>query len=66
MRTYVEQNFKTKYAKYLQASDWLQQQLDELLIKVQTSQEKLVNYQKEHQILGIDEKQTLSQPNSMN
>ena len=59
MRTYVEQNFKTKYANTMQASDWLQQQLDELLIKVQTSQEKLVNYQKEHQILGIDEKQNI-------
>ena len=59
MTTYVEQNFKTKYANTMQASDWLSKQLDDLLIKVETSQEKLVNYQKEHQILGIDEKQNI-------
>jgi len=59
MTTYVEQNFKTKYANTMQASDWLSKQLDDLLIKVESSQEKLVNYQKAHQILGIDEKQNI-------
>jgi len=43
----------------MQASDWLQKQLMDLQMKVQTSQEKLVQYQKEHEILGIDEKQNI-------
>jgi exopolysaccharide transport family protein len=54
--TYVEQNFKTKFESTMQASDWLQKQLTDLQIKVETSQEKLVKYQKEHEILGTDEK----------
>jgi succinoglycan biosynthesis transport protein ExoP len=57
--TYVEQNFKTKYESTLQASDWLSKQLVDLQMKVETSQEKLVKYQKDHEILGIDEKQNI-------
>jgi len=57
--TYVEQNFKTKFESTMQASDWLQAQLSELKIKVETSQEKLVDYQKQHEILGTDEKQNI-------
>ena len=59
MRTYVEQNFKTRFESTMQASDWLSKQLVDLQIKVETSQEKLVRYQKEHNILGIDEKQNI-------
>ena len=57
--TYVEQNFKTRFESTMQASDWLSKQLVDLQIKVETSQEKLVRYQKDHQILGIDEKQNI-------
>jgi succinoglycan biosynthesis transport protein ExoP len=42
------------------ASAWLQGQLSDLQIKVETSQEKLVRYQKEHEILGTDEKQNIT------
>jgi succinoglycan biosynthesis transport protein ExoP len=59
MHTYVEQNFKTRFESTMQASDWLSKQLVDLQIKVETSQEKLVRYQKEHGILGIDEKQNI-------
>src|SRR5215813_2081751 len=59
MHTYVEQNFKTRFESTMQASDWLSKQLVDLQIKVETSQEKLVKYQKEHDILGIDEKQNI-------
>lgn len=58
--TYVEQNFKTKFESTMQASDWLSRQLVDLQMKVETSQEKLVRYQKEHEILGIDEKQNIT------
>ncbi|HVO81882.1 MAG TPA: polysaccharide biosynthesis tyrosine autokinase [Terriglobales bacterium] len=57
--TYIEQNFKTRFESTMQTSDWLQKQLADLQIKVETSQEKLVKYQKEHEILGIDEKQNI-------
>src|ERR1700733_4013704 len=59
IHTYIEQNFKTRYQSTMEASDWLTKQLVDLQMKVETSQEKLVNYQKEHEILGIDEKQNI-------
>ena len=59
VNTYIEQNFKTKFESTMQASDWLSKQLVDLQMKVETSQEKLVKYQKEHSILGIDEKQNI-------
>lgn len=58
--TYIEQNFKTRFESTMQASDWLSRQLVDLQMKVETSQEKLVQYQKEHQILGIDDKQNIT------
>src|SRR6266536_154614 len=58
--TYFEQNFKTKFESTMQASDWRSKQLVDLQMKVETSQEKLVRYQKEHEILGIDEKQNIT------
>lgn len=57
--TYIEQNFKTKFESTMQASDWLSKQLVDLQMKVETSQEKLVRYQKQHEILGTDEKQNI-------
>src|SRR6266702_2764915 len=57
--TYIEQNFKTRFESTMQASDWLSKQLIDLQMKVETSQEKLVKYQKQHEILGIDEKQNI-------
>lgn len=60
MNTYIEQNFKTRFESTMQASDWLSKQLVDLQMKVETAQEKLVNYQKEHEILGIDEKQNIT------
>jgi succinoglycan biosynthesis transport protein ExoP len=57
VRTFIEENFRTKYASASQTSDWLQKELDDLQAKVQTSEEKLVRYQKDHGIVGVDEKQ---------
>lgn len=60
MQTYVENNYKARFESTMQASDWLQKQLVDMQMKVETSQEKLVRYQKEHEILGIDEKQNIT------
>src|SRR6202048_636885 len=57
--TYVEQNFKTKFESTMRASDRLSKQLVDLQMKVETSQEKLVRYQKEHEIFGVDDKQNI-------
>jgi capsular exopolysaccharide synthesis family protein len=59
MQTYVEDNRKARFDSTMAASDWLQKQLTDLQMKVEESQEKLVKYQKEHEILGIDEKQNI-------
>src|SRR4029077_3585827 len=56
MDTYKDNNFKSRFDSTMQASDWVKKQLVDLEMKVETSQEKLVRYQKEHEILGIDEK----------
>ncbi len=60
MQTYVENNFKSRFDSTMAASAWLKSQLSDLQIKVETSQEKLVRYQKEHEILGTDEKQNIT------
>jgi capsular exopolysaccharide synthesis family protein len=60
MSTYTENNFKSRFDSTMQASDWLSKQLVDLQMKVETSQEKLVHYQKEHEILGIDDKQNIT------
>lgn len=57
--TYIEQNYKTRLDATMRTSDWLTQQLSELQMRVEESQEKLVRYQKEHGILGIDEKENI-------
>lgn len=57
--TYIEQNYKTHLEATTRTSDWLTQQLSELQMKVEQSQEKLVQYQKQHGILGIDEKENI-------
>ena len=59
IHTYIEQNFKTRFESTMETSDRLQEKLTDLELKVETSQEKLVKYQKEHEILGIDEKQNI-------
>ena len=59
VRTFIEENFKTKYESVTQTSEWLSTELADLQLKVQTSEEKLVRYQKERGMLGVDEKQNI-------
>jgi polysaccharide biosynthesis transport protein len=59
VRGFIEQNFKTKYESVTQTSDWLTKELADLQLRVQTSEEKLVRYQKDHSILGIDDKENI-------
>ena len=57
--TYIEQNYKTRLDATTRTSVWLSQQLSELELKVEEAQEKLVRYQKDHGIVGLDEKQNI-------
>jgi polysaccharide biosynthesis transport protein len=59
VKTFIEENFRTKYESVTQTSEWLSRELADLQLKVQTSEEKLVRYQKDHSILGVDEKQNI-------
>jgi len=58
--TFIEQNVKSRYDSTMQAADWLSKQLADLQIKMESSQTKLIQYQKEHAIVGTDEKQNLT------
>jgi capsular exopolysaccharide synthesis family protein len=58
--TYIEQNIKAKFDSTMQAADWLSKQLADLQIKVEMSQAKLIEYQKQHGIVGTDDKQNLT------
>jgi polysaccharide biosynthesis transport protein len=57
---FIEQNVKSRYDSTMQAADWLSKQLADLQIKMESSQTKLVQYGKEHNIVGTDDKQNLT------
>ncbi len=59
MSSYIELNMKTKFDSTTQAAEWLSKQLVDLQTKVQVSEQKLVDYEKQHGIVGIDEKQNI-------
>ncbi len=52
---YKEQYFETRYQATVESSGWLAKQLADLKNDVATSQQKLVDYQKQVGILGTDE-----------
>jgi len=57
--TFIEQNIKAKYDATVKATDWLSRQLTDLQTRVESSEAKLVDYQKAHQIIGGDEKNNI-------
>ena len=57
--SFIEQNYATKYQSTMEAAEWLSTQLADLQLKVETSQAKLARYQKENEIVGIDDKQNI-------
>jgi succinoglycan biosynthesis transport protein ExoP len=60
LENFVEQNFRSKYEATTQASSWLATQLNELKIKVETSEEKRIAYERQNQIWSIDDKQSIT------
>jgi len=59
VQTFIEENIKSKFDSTMQASDWLTRQLFDLQLKVETSQEKMLRYEKNNGMLGVDEKENI-------
>ncbi len=57
--TFIERNFRSRFESIDQITRWLQKELADLQLKIEVSQDKLVRYQKEHGIIGLDEKQNI-------
>jgi succinoglycan biosynthesis transport protein ExoP len=60
VQTYLEQNFRSKYDATTQASGFLSQELEELRIKVEKSEDARLAYERANQIWQIDEKQNIT------
>jgi succinoglycan biosynthesis transport protein ExoP len=60
LQNYIEQNFRSKYDATTQASKFLSGELEELRIKVETSENARITYERQNQIWQIDEKQNIT------
>jgi len=58
---YIDYSFREKYDATRQASAWMEQQLDELKAKVENSQQALVEYEREHQIVNTGDKGSMQE-----
>src|SRR5438132_917637 len=58
--SYIEQNFRSKYEATTQASTWLADQLGELKIRVQKSEDTRIAYERQNQIWTLDDKQNIT------
>lgn len=58
--TFIEQNFRSKYDATTQASTWLADQLSELKVKVQNSEDARISYERKNQIWTLDDKQNIT------
>jgi polysaccharide biosynthesis transport protein len=59
VQVFIEKNFQTRYESTQQVSSWLSNQLEDLKTKVQVSQVKLADFQKQNGILYVDDKQNI-------
>ncbi|MEW6734218.1 MAG: polysaccharide biosynthesis tyrosine autokinase [Acidobacteriota bacterium] len=59
-KSYIDYNLESHFKSTTMASDWLQQQLGELRAKVERSQEALLKYGKENQIIPLDDNKNVT------
>jgi succinoglycan biosynthesis transport protein ExoP len=57
---YIDQNFRSKYEATTRASTWLTDQLTELKIRVQQSEDSRIAYERQNQIWTLDDKQNIT------
>jgi len=55
VKEYKDQYFQNRYSATMEASGWLSKQLDELRGNVESTQQKLVDFQRQAGIMGTDE-----------
>jgi len=60
LETFVEQNFRSRYEATTQASTWLADQLEELKVKVQKSEDARIAYERQNQIWSLDDKSNIT------
>ena len=53
--SYLQRNFQSKYQGSMQVSEWLSKQMEELKTNAFGAQQRLADFQKQHDILGTDE-----------
>ena len=58
---YIEYNFRTKYDASRQATGWMEQRLDELKLKVEKSEQAMVDYERQNNIVSVGDKQTVAE-----
>jgi polysaccharide biosynthesis transport protein len=57
---FMEQNFRSKYDATAKATTWLTDQLSELKVKVQNSEDARLAYERAHQIWELDDRQNIT------
>jgi succinoglycan biosynthesis transport protein ExoP len=58
---YIEYNFRTKYDASRQATGWMEQRLDELKLKVEKSEQAMMEYERQNNIVSVSDKQTVAE-----
>ena len=65
VNNYIEHTFHQKYDATRQASEWMEQQLDELRAKVEKSQQALVEYERQNLIVNMGGNQSVAEQKMM-
>ncbi|HLZ12618.1 MAG TPA: polysaccharide biosynthesis tyrosine autokinase [Candidatus Acidoferrum sp.] len=60
IENFREDNFRSRYQAIAQASSWLSDQLEDLKLKVQHSEDARIEYERKNQIWELDDKQNIS------
>ena len=60
IETYVQRNFQSQYDSTTRATTWLRDQLEELKIRVQRSEDARIAYERQNQIWTLDDKQNVT------
>ncbi|HYL64303.1 MAG TPA: polysaccharide biosynthesis tyrosine autokinase [Candidatus Methylomirabilis sp.] len=60
IKNFQEQNIRSRYDETTRATTWLRDELDELKVKVQESEDKRIAYERQNQIWTLDDKQNIT------
>ncbi|HEY6129639.1 MAG TPA: polysaccharide biosynthesis tyrosine autokinase [Candidatus Acidoferrum sp.] len=57
---FMEQNFRSRYDTTAKATQWLADQLSDIRVQVQNSEDARLAYEREHQIWNLDDRQNIT------